>query len=54
MPLGLEERLRAAQQLVDQELDDLATLRDDINRFSDAIFEHILVLQNIRDNFLRW
>jgi hypothetical protein len=54
VPLSLEERLRAARDLIDQELDDLATLRDDINLFSDAVLEHMLVLRNIKDNFLRW
>ena len=53
-PLRLEGRLRMAQELLDQELDDVAALRSDISRFSDGLLEHILVLHNIRDNFLQW
>ena len=50
----LQDRLEAARTLIDKELNDLVELRTDINRMSDALLLHILVLQNIRDNFLYW
>jgi hypothetical protein len=54
VPLSLEDRLREAQDLIDQELDDLAVVRSDLNHFNDLILQHVLVLRNIRNNFLRW
>ena len=54
VPLRLQDRLQAARTLIDEELNDLVELRMDINRMSDALLSHILVLRNIRDNFLYW
>ena len=54
VPLRLEDRLREAQERIDKELDDLAILRRHINTFSDHLLEHILVLRNLRNNYLRW
>ena len=54
VPLSLEDRLREAQDLIDQELDDLAVVRSDLNHFNDLILQHVLVLRNMRNNFLRW
>ena len=54
MPLRLDDRLRVARDLIDVELEDLAQLRQEISQMSDALLAHILVLRNIRDNFLRW
>jgi hypothetical protein len=54
VPLRLEDRLREAQERIDQELCDLAVLRREINIFSDLLLEHILVLRNIRNNYLCW
>ena len=53
VPLRLQDSLHAMRTLID-ELNNLVDLRMDINRMSDALLSHILVLQNIRDNFLYW
>jgi len=54
VPLSLEERLRVAQELIDQELDELETLRAELNRFNDILLQHSLVLRSVRNNFLTW
>jgi hypothetical protein len=54
VPLRLEDRLRAAQDLLDQELDEMAILRSNVNRFNDNMLQHILVLRNVKNNFVRW
>jgi hypothetical protein len=54
VPVGLEDRLRKAQELMDQELEQIDILRTGINQFNDLLLQHGLVLRNIRDNFLRW
>ena len=46
MPPRLQDRLQAARTLIDEELNDLVELRMDINRMSDALLSHILVLRN--------
>jgi hypothetical protein len=54
VPLSLEERLCVAQELIDQELDELETLRAELNRFNDILLQHSLVLRSVRNNFLTW
>jgi hypothetical protein len=54
VPVNLEDRLREAQELVDQELNDLERLRADLNRYNDILLNHMLILRNVRNNYLRW
>jgi hypothetical protein len=54
VPLRLEDRLRAAQELLDHELEQVDILRTGVNQFNDLLLQHVLVLRNIRNNFLRW
>ena len=54
VPLRLDDRLQAARDLIETELEDMAKLRREMNQMSDALLAHILVLRNVRDNFLRW
>jgi hypothetical protein len=53
VPLSLEERLREANDLIDQELEELESLRADLNRISDILLQHSIVLRSVRNNFLR-
>jgi hypothetical protein len=50
--MSLEDRLRDAQELVEQGLEDIAILRADLNHFNDVLLQHILVLRNVRNNYL--
>ncbi|KAN0141482.1 hypothetical protein V8E53_000727 [Lactarius tabidus] len=52
IPMSLEDRLRDAQELVEQGLEDIAILRADLNHFNDVLLQHILVLHNMRNNYL--
>ncbi|KAN0134093.1 hypothetical protein V8E53_008098 [Lactarius tabidus] len=52
IPMSLEDRLRDAQELVEQGLEDIAILRADLNHFNDVLLQHILVLRNVRNNYL--
>ncbi|KAN0134088.1 hypothetical protein V8E53_008093 [Lactarius tabidus] len=54
VPVNLEDRLREAQELVDQELNDLERLRANLNRYNDILLNHMLILRNVRNNYLRW
>ncbi|KAN0128964.1 hypothetical protein V8E53_013226 [Lactarius tabidus] len=54
VPVNLEDRLREAQELVDQELNDLERLRADLNQYNDILLNHMLILRNVRNNYLRW
>jgi hypothetical protein len=54
IPMSLEDRLRDAQELVEQGLEDIAILRADLNHFNDVLLQHILVLCNVRNNYLCW
>ena len=51
--LTLEERLLAAQNIIDMELEDLPILRTALNEFNDVVFEHSLILRRVNENFLR-
>ncbi|KAN0131118.1 hypothetical protein V8E53_011010 [Lactarius tabidus] len=42
VPVNLEDRLCEAQELVDQELNDLERLRVDLNWYNDILFNHCL------------
>jgi hypothetical protein len=52
VPVTLEERLCAAQNMIDQELEDLATLRSEVNIFNDILLQHVLVLRAVGTTFL--
>ncbi|KAN0131147.1 hypothetical protein V8E53_011039 [Lactarius tabidus] len=52
IPMSLEDRLCNAQELVEQGLEDIAILRADLNHFNDVLLQHILVLCNVRNNYL--
>jgi hypothetical protein len=54
VPMTLEERLRTAQELIDQELEELADLRTEMNKFNDQLLQHVLILRNVRRNLLHW
>ena len=54
VPVRLEDRLRVAQELLDHELDQVDLLRTGVNQFNDLLLQHVLVLRNIRNNFLTW
>ncbi|KAN0131112.1 hypothetical protein V8E53_011004 [Lactarius tabidus] len=54
IPMSLEDRLRDAQDLVEQGLEDIVILRADLNHFNDVLLQHILVLCNMRNNYLCW
>jgi hypothetical protein len=54
VPHSLEERLTAAREIIDIKLDHLADFRRELNCMNDVALQHILVLQNLRDNFLTW
>ena len=51
--LTLEERLLAAQNIIDMELEDVPILRTALHEFNDVLFEHSLILRHVNDNFLR-
>jgi hypothetical protein len=52
--MSVEDRLCNAQELVEQGLEDIVILREDLNHFNDVLLQHILVLCNMRNNYLRW
>jgi hypothetical protein len=49
----LEERLAEAREIIDIQLDDLMETREQLQQANGAIYKHILVLQNLRRNFIR-
>ena len=51
-PLSLEDRLNEARTLIDRELDDLTSLREDLACFNDVLLQHTLVLRSLRSNYL--
>jgi hypothetical protein len=53
VPLSLEERLRAANDLIDNELEELEWFRAEVNRIGEILLEHSIILCSVRDNFLR-
>jgi hypothetical protein len=53
IPMSLEDRLHNAQEL-EQGLENIAILRADLNHFNDVLLQHILVLRNVRNNYLCW
>jgi hypothetical protein len=54
IPMSLEDRLCNAQELVEQGLEDIVILRAYLNHFNDILLQHILVLCNVRNNYLHW
>ncbi|KAN0138617.1 hypothetical protein V8E53_003605 [Lactarius tabidus] len=54
IPIGLEERLNAAREIIDIQLDELADFRKELSRLNDQALQHIIVLANVKDNYLKW
>jgi hypothetical protein len=54
VPIGLEERLNAAREIIDIQLDELADFRKELSRLNDQALQHIIVLANVKDNYLKW
>ena len=51
-PLVQEDRFREGQEMLHRELEVVRRLRAEINKMSDTLLEHILILRNIRENYL--
>ncbi|KAN0131091.1 hypothetical protein V8E53_011092 [Lactarius tabidus] len=49
----LEERLNAAQEIIDIQLDELADFRKELSRLNDQALQHIIVLANPQDEIDR-
>ncbi|KAN0139737.1 hypothetical protein V8E53_002399 [Lactarius tabidus] len=49
IPIGLEERLNAAREIIDIQLDELADFRKELSRLNDQALQHIIVLMNDSD-----
>jgi hypothetical protein len=54
VPIGLEERLNAAREIMDIQLDELADFRKELSCLNDQALQHIIVLANVKDNYLKW
>ncbi|KAN0140683.1 hypothetical protein V8E53_001510 [Lactarius tabidus] len=53
VPIGLEERLNAAREIIDIQLDELADFRKELSRLNDQALQHIIVLANPQDEIDR-
>ncbi|KAN0131149.1 hypothetical protein V8E53_011041 [Lactarius tabidus] len=53
VPIGLEERLNAAREIIDIQLDELADFRKELSRLNDQALQHIIVLANPQDGIDR-
>ena len=51
-PLVQEDRFREGQEMLHRELEVVRRLRAEINKMSDTLLGHILILRNIRENYL--
>ena len=51
-PPAQEDRFREGQEMLHRELEVVRRLRAEINKMSDTLLEHILILRNIRENYL--
>jgi hypothetical protein len=54
IPEVLEERLKAAQRILDIQLEELADFRKELNRLNDQVLQHMIVIENVKDNYLKW
>jgi hypothetical protein len=50
----LEEWLNAAREIIDIQLDELADFRKELSRLNDQALQHIIVLANVKENYLKW
>ncbi|KAN0127808.1 hypothetical protein V8E53_014364 [Lactarius tabidus] len=53
VPIGWEERLNAAREIIDIQLDELADFRKELSRLNDQALQHIIVLANPQDEIDR-
>ena len=51
-PLAQEDRFREGQEMLHRELEVVRRLHAEINKMSDTLLEHILILHNIQENYL--
>jgi hypothetical protein len=54
VPKVLEERLKAARRILDIQLEELADFRKELNRLNDQALQHMIVIENVKDNYLKW
>jgi uncharacterized protein YjiS (DUF1127 family) len=54
IPVMLEERLNAAWDIIDNQLEEMADFRRDLNRLNDRALQHVIGLYNVRDNYIKW
>jgi hypothetical protein len=54
VPEVLEERLKAARRILDIQLEELADFRKELNRLNDQVLQHMIVIENVKDNYLKW
>jgi hypothetical protein len=54
VPVGLEELLIAAQEIIDIQLDALADFRKELSHLNNEALQHVIVLENIKNNYLKW
>jgi hypothetical protein len=54
VPIGLDEWLNAVQEIIDIQLDELADFRRELSCLNDQALQHIIVLANVKDNYLKW
>jgi hypothetical protein len=54
IPEVLEERLKAARHILDIQLEELADFRKELNRLNDQALQHMIVIENVKDNYLKW
>jgi hypothetical protein len=50
----LEERLNAARDIIDNQLEEMADFRRDLNCLNDQALQHVIGLYNVRDNYIKW
>jgi hypothetical protein len=53
VPKVLEERLKAALCILDIQLEELADFRKELNRLNDQALQHMIVIENLKDNYLK-
>jgi hypothetical protein len=54
IPAMLEERLKAAWDIIDNQLEEMADFRRDLNCLNYQALQHVIGLYNVRDNYIKW
>jgi hypothetical protein len=53
VPLGFEERLQAARDILGREIDNVPIIRTTLSHYNDIVYHHSHILRSLNENFLR-